>query len=70
MRKFLLITLLISVFAPASFVRKAYGLGECGLSCCLAGAAGSGVALAENFGVSLVYENAWRSYTRTPGWRP
>lgn len=39
--------------------KNAYALGECGLSCCLAGAATSGMTLAENFGVSLVYENAY-----------
>ncbi|MBI2413423.1 MAG: transporter [Deltaproteobacteria bacterium] len=39
--------------------KNAYALGECGLSCCLAGATASGVTLAENFGVSLVYENSY-----------
>jgi hypothetical protein len=39
--------------------RDAYALGECGLSCCIAGATTSGVTLAENFGVSLVYEYAY-----------
>ena len=34
----------------------AYGLGECGLSCCLAGANSSGVTLAENFGLAVQYE--------------
>ena len=33
-------------------------LGECGLSCCLAGAATSGVTLAQNFGLSLQYEHS------------
>jgi hypothetical protein len=31
-------------------------LGECGLSCCLAGANSSGVTLAENFGLAVQYE--------------
>jgi hypothetical protein len=39
--------------------RDAYALGECGLSCCIAGATTSGVTLAENFGVALVYEYAF-----------
>lgn len=64
MRKFSLILLFISVFASASVAKRAYALGECGLSCCLAGAAGGGVALAENFGISLVYENAWMETIR------
>lgn len=33
-------------------------LGECGLSCCLAGANSSGVTLAENFGLAVQYENS------------
>ena len=64
MKKLSFILLFISVFASASVAKRAYGLGECGLSCCLAGAAGGGVALAENFGVSLVYENAWMETIR------
>ncbi|MBI1912023.1 MAG: transporter [Deltaproteobacteria bacterium] len=39
--------------------RNAYALGECGLSCCLAGAATSGITLAPNFGLSLIYEHAY-----------
>jgi hypothetical protein len=35
---------------------QALALGECGLSCCLAGANTSGVALAENFGLAVQYE--------------
>lgn len=35
---------------------KAYALGECGLSCCVAGAFASGSTLAQNFGLSLQYE--------------
>src|SRR3972149_8531860 len=33
-----------------------YALGECGLSCCVAGAFASGSTLAQNFGLSLQYE--------------
>jgi hypothetical protein len=36
----------------------ALALGECGLACCLAGAATSGVTLAQNFGLSLQYEHS------------
>lgn len=35
---------------------KAYALGECGLSCCVAGAFASGSTLARNFGLTLQYE--------------
>ena len=35
---------------------KAYALGECGLSCCVAGAFASGSTLAQNFGLTLQYE--------------
>ena len=35
---------------------RSMALGECGLSCCLAGANSSGVTLAENFGISMQYE--------------
>jgi len=35
---------------------QAQALGECGLSCCLAGANSSGVTLAENFGLAVMYE--------------
>lgn len=44
--------------------RDAHALGECGLSCCIAGATTSGVTLAENFGVSLVYEYAYMETIR------
>lgn len=44
--------------------RNAYALGECGLSCCIAGATTSGVTLAENFGLSLVYEYAYMETIR------
>jgi hypothetical protein len=64
MKKFLFTVLLICIFASASAATRAYALGECGLSCCLAGAAGGGVTLAEHFGLSLVYENAWMETIR------
>lgn len=52
-------------FALALFSgRDAHALGECGLSCCIAGATASGVTLAENFGVSLVYEYAFMETIR------
>lgn len=35
---------------------SAYALGECGLSCCVAGAFASGSTLAQNFGLTLQYE--------------
>lgn len=35
---------------------QALALGECGLSCCLAGANSSGVTLAKNFGLAVQYE--------------
>lgn len=44
---------------------KAYALGECGLSCCIAGAAGSGAVLAENLGLSLVYEHSYMKSIKT-----
>lgn len=36
--------------------RDAFALGECGLSCCIASAAGSGATLAKNFGLTIQYE--------------
>jgi len=50
MKKIVLILLTISVIAYGS---NLYAAGECGYSCCLAGATGSGVTLAENIGLSL-----------------
>lgn len=49
--------LTLTVTVTTVDVRRAEALGECGLSCCLAGATGSGVTLAENLGVSLLYES-------------
>lgn len=43
--------LAIFLYSPAVFA-----LGECGLSCCIAGAATSGVTLASKLGLSLQYE--------------
>lgn len=38
---------------------EAFAAGECGLSCCIAGASSSGVTLASRFGISLQYEYAY-----------
>lgn len=46
------------------YIQKSYALGECGLSCCIAGAATSGVTLAENFGLSLQYEHLYMETIR------
>ncbi|MDH5378621.1 MAG: transporter [Gammaproteobacteria bacterium] len=46
---------MLGVFALVAS-SNALALGECGLSCCLAGANSSGVALAENFGLAIQYE--------------
>ena len=35
---------------------QVFAMGECGLSCCLAGANSSGVTLAKNFGLAVQYE--------------
>lgn len=45
--------------------REAHAVGECGLSCCIAGAATSGVTLAESLGLSLVYEHAYMKTIKT-----
>jgi hypothetical protein len=42
---------ILSLHAPAS-----HAIGECGLSCCIAGATSSGVTLADRFGLSVKYE--------------
>lgn len=39
--------------------QNAWALGECGLSCCISGAAGSGATLAKNFGLSVIYEHSY-----------
>jgi hypothetical protein len=46
---FLLVSLL-------GYSRPAFALGECGLSCCIAGAVTSGVTLATKFGLAFQYE--------------
>ena len=59
MRKSLkaLLSLVASLIICVSLYNtNAFALGECGLSCCIAGATGSGATLAENFGASIVYE--------------
>ena len=56
MRKSILFLLFFALFSLTA--RDASAV-ECGLSCCIAGAATSGVTLAENFGLSLVYENSY-----------
>ena len=38
---------------------NAFAAGECGLSCCIAGASSSGVTLASRFGISLQYEYSY-----------
>lgn len=53
-RRSLLQTSLIVALAAVS--GNSMALGECGLSCCLAGTSSSGVTTAENFGLSVQYE--------------
>lgn len=55
-KSILAVILLVTVFAQG---RDAWALGECGLSCCISGAAGSGATLAENFGLSVIYEHSY-----------
>jgi hypothetical protein len=65
MRRFFIIFLLLFLFTFVSSPPKnAYALGECGLSCCIAGAAGSGATLAENFGISLLHEHSYMETVR------
>ena len=47
------------LFFTALYGGRAYALGECGLACCIAGATGSGVTLADTLGLSIVYENTY-----------
>jgi outer membrane putative beta-barrel porin/alpha-amylase len=56
MKKFMVSILFLGMTLAAG--GRAWALGECGLSCCLAGAA-SGATLAKNFGLSLVYEHSF-----------
>lgn len=55
---------LILVVIVHGYGRKAYALGECGLSCCVAGALSSGATLAPNFGLTLQYENTYMKTLR------
>lgn len=57
MRKYAFFLLLFALISLSA--RDASAVGECGLSCCIAGAATSGVTLAENFGLSVVYEHSY-----------
>jgi len=54
MRKSTLLISALSIYGMTA--NPVSALGECGLSCCIAGANSSGVTLAENFGLSLQYE--------------
>jgi hypothetical protein len=49
-------TLLASLAIYGMTSSPVSALGECGLSCCIAGATSSGVTLAQNFGLSVQYE--------------
>ena len=53
--KKILLIMLVFIFIPF----KAFAAGECGLSCCIAGASSSGVTLASKFGISLQYEYSY-----------
>lgn len=57
MKKLYLLCALIAMIAAGAC--NAFAMGECGLSCCIAGAAGSGAANAEHLGLSLQYEHAY-----------
>lgn len=57
MKKFILALLLLGTVLTSG--QKAWALGECGLSCCISGAATSGATLAKNFGLSLIYEHSY-----------
>lgn len=59
--------LLVILFAMIISTSRAEALGECGLSCCLAGAVSGGGALAENFGVSFQYEYSYMKSIRRGG---
>ena len=69
LKKILLVSL-VFLFIPF----KAFAAGECGLSCCIAGASSSGVTLASRFGISLQYEYSYMKPLRegstevTPGY--
>lgn len=65
MRKLLISLILLFALVSLARAPKAYALGECGLSCCIAGATGSGVTLAENFGLSVQYEYSYMETIKT-----
>ena len=57
MKRYFLIALCGLLFSLASgYNSTVFAFGECGLSCCISGAATSGVTLAEHIGLSLQYE--------------
>src|SRR3989337_710049 len=57
MKRYFLIALCGLLFSLASgYNSTVFAFGECGLSCCIGGAATSGVTLAEHIGLSLQYE--------------
>src|SRR3989304_2969845 len=57
MKRYFLIALCGLLFSLASgYKSTVFAVGECGLSCCIGGAATSGVTLAEHIGLSLQYE--------------
>lgn len=62
MRKILVAIFLFSIFLFNG--GKAYALGECGLSCCIAGSTASGVTLAGKFGLSVMYEYSYMETIR------
>ncbi|MFZ3065062.1 MAG: hypothetical protein WA277_07265 [Nitrospirota bacterium] len=68
--KKILLIMLVFLFIPF----RAFAAGECGLSCCIAGASSSGVTLASKFGISLQYEYSYMKPLRegsaevTPGY--
>lgn len=61
--KRLWVLILVSILT-LGFTRTAFALGECGFSCCIAGATTSGVTLATRFGLSLQYEHSYMETLR------
>jgi len=51
------ISILIMSLGTLFFSHTSHALGECGLSCCIGGTSTSGVTLAENIGISVMYEH-------------
>jgi len=57
MKRYFLITLCgLFISIALGYNSTVLAFGECGLSCCIGGAATSGVTLAEHIGLSLQYE--------------